>query len=173
MIRDVPVAAYRARKPTLMQIRFVRSYLRQGDPRRAAKDAGYKGGYSQLKRIGSQTIKLPHIQELIRDYSRDLRDLADDAVRRALLDESKPSLQLRAADIVYKLRGEYAPEKHEHSVSPHPLLTPDEEQRLREIKARERPGQEAETRENPARIAQGERSHAERTDGTPEPDRVS
>jgi len=118
------------RKLTEKQAAFVKEYPKDGNATEAAKRAGYEGSRKTLGSVGSKLVHTPEVYGAIREeLERTLEEvgLTAEKVVRALdqvLEQSKSSRDraniIRVADIYFKLRGIYAPEKqqvehyHEH-----------------------------------------------------------
>jgi phage terminase small subunit len=126
-VRSVLKETKKEKKCTKMQKRFVKNHVQTGEVYKAAKRAGFACGS-----YGSALLKEPHIQtaiqqEMVRQgitdtlLSKKMKDglnatyPAKFSTEGALLQQESPDMFTRKQyiDMILKVRGDYAPEKHQ------------------------------------------------------------
>jgi len=108
---------------TVKQRRFVRHYVETGNGTQAALVAYDTADPNTARAIAAENLAKPSIQEAV-DALLDASGLSDErlaAIHAYYLslhrsdDPQEKALGLKALDMAYKLKGAYAPERHEHS----------------------------------------------------------
>jgi hypothetical protein len=113
-------------------LRFVEGLCSGMTAAEAARFAGSKASTkSGLAGHASRWRKRPLIKEAIEEFRREnavdddgLWDLARRALRELLMDKTNPNARARACELMAKLLGKLAPQRHEHVVAPVEDLDP-------------------------------------------------
>jgi hypothetical protein len=113
-------------------LRFVEGICSGMSSMEAARFAGSKASTKAgLASHASRWRKRPWIREAVGEFRREhavdddgLWDLARKALRELLMDKTNPNARARACDLMARLLGKLAPERHEHAHVPTEDLDP-------------------------------------------------
>src|ERR1700734_1172040 len=102
-----------ARTLTKKQRKFVNEYADTGNGSLAVKEAGYDVANDETARaIASENLTKPNIQAELKKLGFDSNN-AKRVIGEILNDETiEPQHRIKAAENVFKVMGDYAPEKH-------------------------------------------------------------
>ena len=106
----------KAAKLTFKQERFCHEFVKHGNAKKAAADAGYSGSDHGIEVTASRLLKKPHLAKLIEKLTEPIWDLAKRRLREIIDEKGSGNVQacVRALELCAKIEGRIAPIRHQH-----------------------------------------------------------